>query len=600
MNAFDGLKPLCKSSHIFTLRVWVSVNDTKLSGRDLSRSAIYYLRYVNSLRVGIWRGHSRRQNPMRCSQRLQPLCDRVVSFHRRAFAAFVVIALMATCAPLWAQTGATGAISGAITDPTGAVIVGAQVRVTNVTTGDSRILQSNDRGLYLAPLLEPGQYAVEVTKQGFKEASSRDVQVIVAETTVLNIPLAPGTVTESISVSSSNVQLETESSELGRVTDAQMVENLPLVARNYTQIVGLNPGVAQEATNASNLGRGGGSQAGLPGGGSIMTQGSTSSDNNFEMNGLSVNDMQSSMFYSAGIPIPNPDTIEEFKVQTAQYDATTGRNGGADVDLISKSGTNNYHATLFEYFRNEDLNANDWFTKNVGAPRGILRQNQYGLTASGPIVRNKFVLFGSWQGTRQLNGIDPSTHKIDQLPPLTNDRSAAGLGAVFGGDTGYLGAFGGTVKSDGSNIAPQALALFNVKLPNGQYMIPNPQTVNSSKPLEVQGTTSLSQPGTFNENQWMTNADYNLSDRQKIALRYFGESGVLDQTVLYSTLGNPLFIPSRFDVASLGDTLVLRPNLVNQFLVGFHRSTFQMSYNNAFTFSSLGMSAPAQENAYPL
>jgi hypothetical protein len=537
---------------------------------------------------------------MRYSQKMQPDCNRVVSLYRRAFAAFVVSALMAACAPLWAQTGATGAISGTITDPTGAVIVGAQVRVTNMTTGDSRTLQSNDRGLYFSPLLQPGRYAVEVTKQGFKQVTSRDVRVTVAETTVLNIPLAPGTVTESISVSSSNVQLETESSELGRVTDSEMVENLPLVARNYTQIIGLNPGVAQEATNASNLGRGGGSQAGLPGGGSIMTQGSTSSDNNFEMNGLSVNDMQSSMFYSAGIPIPNPDTIQEFKVQTTQYDATTGRNAGADVDLISKSGTNEYHATLFEYFRNEDLNANDWFTKNAGAPRGILRQNQYGFTASGPIVKNKFELFGSWQGTKQLNGIDPSTHKIVELPPLTNDRSAAGLGAVFGGDTGYLGAFGGTVKSDGSNIAPQALALFNVKLANGQYMIPNPQTINTSKGLEVQGTTSLSDPGTFNENQWMTNADYNLSDRQKIALRYFGESGVLDQTVLYSTLGNPLFIPSRFDVASLGDTFVLRSNMVNQFLVGFHRSSFQMSYHNAFTFSSLGMNVPAQEDAYPL
>lgn len=537
---------------------------------------------------------------MHHSQQMDSACKHVVSLCRRAFVAIVLCALFAACGLLSAQTGATGAISGAITDPTGAMVVGAQVRVTNTTTGDSRILQSNDHGLYLAPLLQPGQYAVEVTKQGFKEATSRDVQVIVAETTVLNIPLAPGTVTESVSVSTSSVQLETESSALGRVTDSQMVENLPLVARNYTQIVGLNPGVAQEANNASNLGRGGGSQAGLPGGGSIMTQGATSSDNNFEMNGLSVNDMQSSMFYSAGIPIPNPDTIQEFKVQTSQYDATTGRNAGADVDLISKSGTNEYHATLFEYFRNEDLNANDWFTKSVGAPRGILRQNQYGLTASGPIIRNKFELFGSWQGTRQLNGIDPSTHKIDQLPPLTNDRSAAGLGKVFGGDVGYLGAFGGTVKSDGSNITPQALALFNVKLPNGQYMIPNPQTVNTSKPLEVQGTTSLSQPGTFNENQWMTNADYIQSERNKISLRYFGESGVIDQTVLYSTLGNPLFIPSRFDVASLGDTFILRPNMVNQFLIGFHRSTFQMSYKNAFTFSSLGMSAPAQEDAYPL
>ena len=536
---------------------------------------------------------------MRDLQRMQMVCNRVLSLLGRGFAALAVSVLFMGWGALHAQTGGTGAISGTIADPTGALVVGALVKVTNITTGEARTVRSNDHGIYVAPLLVPGQYAVEVTKQGFKAVSMPDVHVTVAETKALNLRMETGTVTQTVTVATSNVQLQTESSELGRVTDSEMVENLPLVSRNYTQIIGLNPGVAQEANNASNLGRGGGALAALPGSGSIMAQGASSTDNNFEMNGLSVNDMQSSMFYSAGIPVPNPDTIQEFKVQTAQYDATTGRDAGADVDLISKGGTNDYHATMFEYFRNEVLNANDWFTKNAGAPRGVLRQNQFGLTASGPVIRNKFELFGSWQGTRQLNGVDPSTHKVVQLPPLTNDRSAAGLGKVFGGDVGYLGPFGGTVEPDGSNITPQALALFNVKLPNGQYMIPNPQTIDTSKGLEVQGTASLSQPGFFNENQWMTNADYIRSDRNRIAIRYFGESGLMDQTVLYQTLGNPLFIPTRFDVVSVGDTYALSPAMVNQFLIGFHRSVFNMYYHNAFTFSSLGMKVPAQEDAYP-
>jgi hypothetical protein len=480
------------------------------------------------------------------------------------------------------------------------MIVGAQVKVTNVATGETRTLQSNDHGLYVASLLQPGQYKVVVTKQGFKAASSPDVQVIVAETKALNIQLQTGSVTETITVATSTVQLETESSELGRVTDSEMVENLPLVSRNYTQIIGLNPGVAQEANDARGLGRGGGALAAMPGNGSIMAQGATAVDNNFEMNGLSVNDMQSSMFYSAGIPVPNPDTIQEFKVQTTLYDATTGRDAGADVDLITKGGTNDYHASAWEYLRNEDLNANDWFTKLNGQPRGVLRQNQYGLTAGGPVVRNRFMAFGSWQGTRQSNGIDPSSHKIDQLPPLTNDRSAAGLGKIWAGQYGYLGAWAGVINANGSNIAPQALALFNVKLPNGQYMIPNPQTIDTSKPLEIQGTASLSKPGSYNENQWMANADYVRSDRDKITLRYFGESGLIDQTVLYNTYGNDLFIPTRFDVGSVGDTFTVNNNMVNQFVVGLHRSVFNMYYNNAFTFSSLGMTVPAAENAYPL
>lgn len=347
---------------------------------------------------------------MRYSQRMQTTRKQIVSSCRCAFAAFVVCALFAACGLLYAQTGGTGAISGTVTDPTGAVVVGAQVKVTDVATGETRTAQSNDHGLFVVSLLQPGQYKVVVTKQGFKAASSPDVQVTVAETKTLNTQLQPGAVTETITVATSNVQLDTESSELGRVTDSEMVENLPLVSRNYTQIIGLNPGVAQEANDARGLGRGGGALAAMPGGGSIMAQGATAVDNNFEMNGLSVNDMESSMFYSAGIPVPNPDTIQEFKVQTAQYDATTGRDAGADVDLITKSGTNNYHATAWEYLRNEDLNANDWFTKKIGSPRGVLRQNQYGLTAGGPVVRNKFLMFGSWQGTKQSNGIDPSSH----------------------------------------------------------------------------------------------------------------------------------------------------------------------------------------------
>jgi hypothetical protein len=184
----------------------------------------------------------------------------IVSSCRCAFVAFISCVLFTACGLLYAQTGATGAISGTVTDPTGAMVVGAQVKVTNVATGETRAAQSNDHGMYVVTLLQPGQYKVVVTKQGFKAASSPDVQVIVAETEALNIQLQTGAVTETVTVATSNVQLDTESSELGRVTDSEMVQNLPLVSRNYTQIIGLNPGVAQEANDARGLGRGGGAR----------------------------------------------------------------------------------------------------------------------------------------------------------------------------------------------------------------------------------------------------------------------------------------------------------------------------------------------------
>jgi hypothetical protein len=542
---------------------------------------------------------SKTRKPMRDSQQMRPAHKQIVSHYRCAFMALVLYALITACGLLSAQTSGTGAISGAITDPSAAMLVGAQIKVTDVATGFTRTSQSNDHGLYLVSLLPPGHYTLEVTKQGFKVASSSDVQVIVAETTVLNIRMETGAVTETINVAASNVDLQTESSELGRVTDSEMLENLPLVARNFTQVIGLNPGVSQEVNNASEIGRGGGSQDANPQGGSIMSQGATSTDNNFQMNGLTINDVQGSWIYSSGIPAPNPDTIQEFKVQTAMFDATTGRNAGANVDVITKAGTNDFHGSMFEYFRNEDLNANDWFANRSGEPRGILRQNQYGFTAGGPLVKNKLLLFGSWQGTKQYNSTDPSNHKFVLLPPLTNDRSAAGLGAVFAGDYGYLGPLFGTILPDGSNISSQALALFQAKLPNGQYVIPTPQTINPALPLEVQGSAYLSSPGFFNENQWMVNGDYLVSDRNKIAVRYFGALSNVEWTSLYQTEGFPLFQPERFDVASITDTYTLSPTLVNQFVVGLHRSTSNQSYGNAFTFSSLGMNVPAEDNAYP-
>ena len=518
---------------------------------------------------------------------------------RRKLAVLALCTLLTACGKLSAQTGGTGALSGSISDSSGALVVGAEVKITETATGYTQIARSNDHGLYRASLLPPGTYTVEVTRGGFKVATATSVQVIVAETTVQNVQMALGTVSESVTVASQSLELQTQSSELGRVTDSEMVEDLPLVTRNYTQIVALNPGVSQEVNNAGQEGRGGGSEPGSPGGGSIISQGGTSVDNNFEMNGLPVNDIQSSAGFTAGIPVPNPDAIQEFKVQTTLFDATSGRDAGADVDVITRGGTNQFHGTVFEFFRNEDLNANDWFAKRQGQRRPELRQNQFGFTLGGPAIRKKLLFFGSYQGTRQQNALDPTNHKFDELPPLTNDRSLAGLGATFAGDYGYLGPAFGTIAADGSNIAPQAAALLQTKLPNGQYLVPTPQSINTSAPLEIQGSSFLSSAGFFNEDQFIVDADYLQSERHKFQVRYFNALSNQESTTIFSTEGNPLFTPERFDVGSLGETFVISPNLVNQLLVGMHRTTSNQNYNNGFTFSSLGMNVPADENAFP-
>ena len=234
-----------------------------------------------------------------------------------------------------------------------------------------------------------------------------------------------------------------------------------------------------------------------PGNDGIFVHGSRSYDNAYEFDGVPVTDLPASSIASGGIPIPNPDAIQEFKVQTGLYNVSFGENAGANVGLVTKSGTNNLHGSAWEFFRNKVLNANDYFRNLADLPRPDLKQNQFGFAIGGPVRQNRLYYFGSYQGTRQTNGLAAGQARIAcsanvVVPPLTNDRSAQALGAMF---AGMSGAFGGVaVKPDGSNINPVALQLLNMKLPDGSYLIPTPQVINSSLPSASQGLSTVSIP----------------------------------------------------------------------------------------------------------
>jgi len=507
--------------------------------------------------------------------------------------ALVVILVAAQAS---AQTAATGALSGLVTDPSGAVVSEARISVVNEATGAAVTAVSSSNGRYLVPLLSPGSYRVDVSKQSFKVSTYPNIVVAVTETRTLNLGLQVGTVTESVQVDSSTEQLQTESSGLGHVTNSQMVENLPLVTRNYTQIVGLSPGVAADVTNAGSLGRGGGSDGGEP----FVANGGSSMDNNFQMNGVEINDVQHSGFLSGGVAVPNPDTIQEFKVQTGQFDAAFGRNAGANVDVVTKGGSNEYHGTLFEFFRNEKLNANEYFRKLNDQPRQILRQNQFGFTFGGPIRKDKLFFFTSYQGTRQLNGVDVNCSSTISTPPLTNDRSAAALGALFAGQTGLFG--GSAIVPDGSNIAPQALALLQRKLPDGSFLIPTPQRIDPTTGL---GTNAFSIPCRFTEEQFMTNADWQQSEKSKFAGRFFFANSHEDRSLPPNTFGAatapgfPLTGVTHFRNFSLTHTYLFSNALLNQAEIAFHRQFTTADQNEAFHYSDIGVNAPPFDNAIP-
>lgn len=523
----------------------------------------------------------------------------------KIWSAFLAAILFLFTAPLCvAQTALTGALNGLVTDSSGALVVGAQVVLTNQGTREVRSTTSASDGRYNFSLVAPGTYSAEVTKQGFKSTTHTDVHVVVAETAVLDIHLDIGATSETVSVTADQEIVQTDTSTLGRTVDSEEVAALPLVTRSFTQIVGLSPGVTTPVTNAADLGRGSSSSSGGAAGAKTVN-GARPTDNNFELNGTPINDNLGAGGGSVlglsdiggGLPTPNPDTIQEFKVQTGQYDATFGRDAGADVNIVTKTGSNNFHGSAFEFFRNDDLNADDYLRKTLGDPRGVLRQNQFGFTLGGPIVREKLLAFGSYQGTRQLNGVTAGCSAQLYSPPLTNDRSAAGLGAVFGGQTGYFNAFFGTevsIAANGSNINPIALALFQTKLANGKYLIPTPQQVNTALPFALQGVSSFNSPCTYDENQFMTNMEYDQSQKSVFAVRYFQLLSNQDYTMGNSNVPG-ILSPSNnvFRDASLTWTYIFTPRLVNELVVGWNQATTELPAGKDFTFNGLGSNVPS-------
>lgn len=269
----------------------------------------------------------------------------------------------------------------------------------------------------------------------------------------------------------------------------------------------------------------------------MSVNGNDPGQNSFQMDGVYINNFANagsandSSLYT-GIGVPSPDAIQEFKVQTSTYDASYGRIPGANVNVVTKSGTNQFHGTAFEFLRDTILNANDFFYNRDSCaayasgtcPKQVLNQNQFGGVLGGPIKKNKLFFFGSYEGTRQKNGVSSSGFTSAFLPPVpAGDRSAPGFSAALGaancptnhpGSFSY-GTFGGpNVACDGSNISPVALNILNLKLRNGNYYFPGSGGSGYS-------AVSFSDPAIYNEDQVVANFDYLISAKHTLSGRYF-------------------------------------------------------------------------------
>jgi hypothetical protein len=306
---------------------------------------------------------------------------------------------------VYAQT-TQGGIVGGIRDQKGAQIVGATVTVTSPSTGLQRESGTADNGIFRINALPPGVYQIKAEATGFATSTMTDVQVDVDQIRTIDFVLRVGSKAEVVEVKSDAVLTQTETSKLGEIIDNRKVEDLPLNGRDFAQLARLNPGVASS-------GGGGGQQGGEGGVSGFSSNGQRSTSNNFLVDGIDNNDS----FGGTAAQIPSIDSIQEFEVQTNTFSAEYGRNTGSVVNLVTKSGSNQVHGSAYEFFRNDVLDARNFFN-DANFAKSALHLNQFGGTLGGPIVKNKTFFFLNYEGFRRQAGIT----RITNVPTLAERK----------------------------------------------------------------------------------------------------------------------------------------------------------------------------------
>src|SRR6266403_795583 len=512
--------------------------------------------------------------------------------HKLLAVVLVLVGILnSTCA--YGQGGATGAISGAVVDTSGGSVAAAEVQIIDTRTESlARKVSTNADGSFVAPLLPPGTYIVVVNKSGFAEAKASGIEVRVTETTKVTISLKPGAVSEKVEISAQITSVETTNAATGQSLGTETVRELPLATQNYQQLLTLSSGAQSELNASAQLGRGNVR---------VIVNGQREDNNNYLIDGVSATDYN--VAQATYIPLPNPDVIQEFKVQTSLYDASQGRNGGGNVNAILKSGTRQYHGDAYEYFRNDVLNANEYFLNAAGQNRPSVKQNIFGASLGGPVGKEKYgFFFVNYQGTRQRSALSPGTQinnsAFPVLPPI---RDAASIATAFSTSAFPLTA---------ADIDPVVLALLNFKSDQfgnspGGFLIPTiPGTAGGT------GTFIISKPGKYSDDQFTTNWDREFRGGQdKVAARFFfsnSESvlpfgagglqaslgGTLSSSISATDLNFPFDTPVHARFLNVTETHLFSPTLVNEFRFVFVHINDELNNVPPVTTTDLGIDRP--------
>lgn len=472
----------------------------------------------------------------------------------------LVSLLLVFCSALWAADP-TGTIAGNVSDPSGASVAGAKVTATNINTGFTRDTTTGSSGSYVFPLLPVGSYSVTVEAAGFRRFEQRGVEVKTDQSSTVPVSLEIGSASQSVTVEANAEMVQTQSGALSQVVGQQKIVELPLNGRNAATLILLTPGTSD--TTAGNFS---GCQdtiqsTSYPGAQSVSANGARTDMVNYNLDGGSNQDP----YTNVNNPFPNPDALEEFSVQTNSFSAEYGRGSGAIVNAVTKSGTNEFHGSAFEFIRNGDLNARNFFAASADQ----LKRNQFGGSIGGPILRNKLFFFGSYQGTQTRNVSEGNSATVPSVAERTGDFSEISRQLVnpFTGDPFVNN------QIPSSDFAPATVKLLS--------LIPEPNAPGN--------LAYYSLPDKEHENQFLTRADYDLT-KNRIYGRYFysryGVDAVVgSQNILTSTRGRDLFDQG----AAVGDTYSFTPNVLNSFIFSYNRNNGTITSGAPFSWTSLGI-----------
>lgn len=472
---------------------------------------------------------------------------------------------------LFAQDTAT--IVGTVTDSSGAAVAGAEVVLVNVATHFARSVQSAANGQYVAPSIPTGGYQITVTKQGFQKLLRTGIQLTAASTLNVDMQLAVGNVSETLSVSSTAPLLQSQSAEVSALVDSKQIVALPLVSRDFTDLVLLVPGAHLGA--ASNLAEGGSAYS-MRAGANYSVNGALAAGNSYLIDGV----YNRNLWLNTLVMVPIVDAIQEYRVMTSNYSAEFGEAAGAVTEVNTKSGGNSFHGSVWEFLRNDKLNANNFFNNLNRVARPGFHRNEYGATIGGPIIHNKTFFFGDYQGIRVSQpSVSTSTIPTVALQQMVETGNFANLGStIYNPYSTTTSSTGVTTRNPfpGNQIPSSLLDPAAVKL---EKLLPNPTSGAATSNFIYNGTLSQQ------TDQFDVRIDQNLgaSDRLFGRYGYDNSTQVVPGTIpapansgiaigpYLSTNAGATSTPLLNQSATIGYTRTLSPNMVSESHLGMVR-----------------------------